>query len=459
MKKFISLFSCIAIYFSAFSQITIRTGNMPSINDTIRYSVAPTLSTLNFTKTGANFNWQYDSLGLTNQDVYNFQGLFKTPYASLILNGLPIGSYGYKVSDSIGMGGFSMRDIYSFFQNTNGAYYGVGTAFTIPISGIPIKTGGVYSDKDEIYKFPLNYNDQDSTTFEVTTPIGSGFLNFGTFKQKGYRLNKVEGWGTITTPYASNVACLKIKSVIKEVDSLKLAIPGQNPISFGFPTERVEYKWLSLTEKIPMLEVVGTMVMGNFVPNQIKYRDNYRKANASPLAPKVKFEADKYSGNITSDTFYLNNLTSPNIGTSYEWTLTPSSGFNYVKGTNNKSKNPIIVFNSAGNYTVKLMAQNIFGSSDSTAIQMLKIGNANSIQTVSTHTSFFYPNPVNNKIHFNTNNTLGATVKIFTSDGKLIRSEVIDSSNTINVSRLSQGNYIIIISQGNNIETQTFIKQ
>ena len=268
---------------SSHAQITITQANMPSLNDTIRYSNSNTL-TLDFSVTDSNYQWDYSSLKSANQDVFKFQALTSTPYASLAFTGMPIGAIGYKIADSLGQGQIAIKNIYTFFEKKSSGWSAVGTGFTP--AALPFPAGGVYKDKDEIYTFPLKYLDKDSTTFEVKTPLGNQFLQLGYYKQKGYRLNYVEGFGKITTPYASNIPCLKIKSLIVEMDSV--IVPTQN-INFGFPNTRIEYKWLSLTEKIPMLEAIGTKVAGKFTPQQVRYRDYYRaKTNLSNNSTTVQ---------------------------------------------------------------------------------------------------------------------------------------------------------------------------
>lgn len=284
MHRFLltSLLALIGIV-SSHAQITITQANMPALNDTIRYSNSNSV-TLDFSVTDSNYQWDFSSLKSLSQDVYKFQALTSTPYATLAFTGMPIGAIGYKIADSVGQGQSAIKNIYTFFEKKSSGWSAVGTGFTL--SALPFPAGGVYKDKDEIYTFPLKYLDKDSTTFEVKTPLGNQFLQLGYYKQKGYRLNFVEGYGTITTPYASNIPCLKIKSLIVEIDSF--IIPSQN-ISFGFPNIRTEYKWLSLTEKIPMLEAIGTTVAGKFTPQQVRYRDYYRaKTNLSNNSTTVQ---------------------------------------------------------------------------------------------------------------------------------------------------------------------------
>jgi hypothetical protein len=437
--------------FNAFwvsAQITINSSDMPSNGDTIRYSTA-SAGTYDFKLTGTDYHWDYSNIGINDQDLYSFKALLSTPYATLTLTGLPIGSIGYKIADSINLGTETIKDVYNFYQKTSNGWFGVGTAVTLPIQGYNFKTGGVYSDKDDIFTFDLKYDDYDSTTFRVTTPL-IAIINVGSFVQKGYRVNKVEGWGKISTPYANNINCLKVKSRVEEMDSLKVAIPTQTPISIGFPISRVEYKWLSKTEKIPMMEVTGTEIGSIFTPATIRYRDNFRNPVPSPLGPQASFTVNKDSGIAQLDTFRLINQTSPSIGNTYEWTIAPNAGVRYVKGTTSFSSNPQVVFDNAGKYSVKLKATNIAGFRDTTVTDLITIKpNPAKIQSVSTLKSIIYPNPSSDKINFNAPQLENALYAIYDLNGKMIINGVVGKSLSIDVSSFEKGKYILVLNQNN----------
>jgi len=458
MKKNLLVILVLMLAMNLAAQITITQSQMPSLNDTIRFSNSP-IGSQNFTSKGTNFFWDYRGLGISSQDIYKYQSLASTPYVQLVLTGLPFGSMGYKVADSIGGGGFNFSDIYNFFQKSNLGWFAVGTALTIPLQGTPIKTGGVYSDKDEIYNFPLNYNDFDSTSFKVTTPLGISFLNFGSFVQKGTRSTKVEGWGTISTPYAQNISCIKVKSIVREIDSLKLAIPGQQPVTIGFPITRVEYKWLSTTEKIPMLEVSGTELAGVFAPTTIRYRDNFRVVQPSPFGPNVDFTVNKNTGITKLDTFEFENLTSPNFGNTYEWTFIPSAGVRYIKNTNKSSENPIVVFDNVGTYSVKLKGTNLIGFKDTVFNNYITISaNPVSVSNLIKENNVFYPNPANQSINFLNNGFENATYKIIDFSGKIVLEGLINNALNINVSELNTGQYILFIQKENAVYTDILTK-
>ena len=91
----------------------------------------------------------------------------------------------------------------------------------------------------------------------------------GGIKQKGYRKTRVDGWGTITTPYYTTpVNCIRVRSEIHEIDSVSL-------FPIAFPRNTVEYKWLVNGDHYPALWVTSNLLPGGTETiSNIRYRDN-----------------------------------------------------------------------------------------------------------------------------------------------------------------------------------------
>lgn len=115
--------------------------------------------------------------------------------------------------------------------------------------------------------------DHDSSTFNFSTPTFSA-IPF-TYKKHGYRITDVDGWGTITTPHGTEV-CLRVVTTQYSIDTIKISALPAPFNKFGFPNYVRSYQWLTLTEKIPYLEVSGNIIGGNFTATQARYRDKLR---------------------------------------------------------------------------------------------------------------------------------------------------------------------------------------
>ena len=153
-KYFTLLFSFVA--HAIFAQITITQADMPSINDTIRFTNAP-VNSLNFvpTNTGANKTWDFSTLGYTSQEVNQYKSSFSTPYLLYFLNKI-----GLKIPD-IGFAGFQLTNMYAFYTKSALLYKNEGLGYTY--NNVPLANS--YIDDDEIYQFPLQFNRRDSSTF------------------------------------------------------------------------------------------------------------------------------------------------------------------------------------------------------------------------------------------------------------------------------------------------------
>ncbi len=275
LRKSISLASLILGPLASFCQISITSANMPSAGDTIRYSIVQNGTGFDFKTAAANTTWNFSSLKATSQGLYEYKKSNETPY---ILS-FGFAALGMKIADSLGSGQMSFQNVFTFFKKSTSKWEAVGIGFQL--GALPLPQAGKHTNTDEIYQFPLNYKDSDSATFALKIPLTAVILPIGNYFQNGNRVNTVDGWGKISTPYQSDIECIRIKSVITEMDSLAVAITGQDPINFSFPNNRTEYKWLSTTEKIPVLEVSGTEIGGTFTPTTIRYRDKYKADSSS----------------------------------------------------------------------------------------------------------------------------------------------------------------------------------
>jgi Secretion system C-terminal sorting domain len=175
------------------------------------------------------------------------------------------------VADSLpGLGAFipvSINQLYTFFEKKSSPSSFAAVAFAAKIASIPSPFN--YTKDDTWYFFPLNYGNNDSSNFALTIGIPS----FGSIKQVGYRKSRVDGYGTIVTPYYTTpVNCLRIRSEIHQIDSVSFG----TGTPFGFPQNSVEYKWLVNGGHYPALWVTTNMTGGTETIVSIRYRDNAR---------------------------------------------------------------------------------------------------------------------------------------------------------------------------------------
>lgn len=257
------------------AQISITSTNMPVSGDTARYSTASLTSVGDYTTTGANHLWDFSTIDSTGQGIRRFSPSSSTPYFFYF----PFPRYGEKTLDSVPIPAFitnflpiSIKNIYSFYKKNGTTSFNI-EGLGLTMSGIPVGTNSAGGTDDKLYFFPLNYLDRDSSIFSFSSPSFTS-IPF-TYKKSGYRITEVDGWGTITTPFGTE-QCLRVVTTQYSIDTIKINSLSPPFNKFGFPNYARSYQWLTLTEKIPYLEVNGNVVGGNFVPTQARYRDKPR---------------------------------------------------------------------------------------------------------------------------------------------------------------------------------------
>jgi hypothetical protein len=410
MKIFYTLFFvCLSCF--AFSQITITTNDMPSSGDTLRFSVADidTLTLSTYQQNGANITWDFSHLVPNSQDLNSYESASSTSYGFFFLGA---NKFGIKLIDTLDLGVAALTNIYDFYKNSSTAFEAEGRGITF--SGFPVPS--FYNDNDEIYQFPLDYNDYDSSTFDFTTNIP--FL--ATLVTTGYRINNVDAYGTIVTPYGTK-QCIRVVTDVISQDSVNITGLG----GFSFPNHVREYKWLALGEKYPMLNISGAVVGGAFVENSVTYRDIFRNIQTfNPLAPTADFVADNVMPAVIQDTITFspeNIIPLPN--NTYQWAFSPNT-VTFVNGTSNTSENPEVVFNMTGAYDVYFYVNSTFGDDDTTKIAYINAGAISTNQISEAFELKVFPNPVSNgqiNVTFNLTESADIALTLMNIQGQIVK--------------------------------------
>ncbi|MFT5723470.1 MAG: PKD repeat protein [Bacteroidia bacterium] len=416
---------------TVYGQITINKNHMPGSGDNIEFSTAVPAN-INISKTGADVTWDYTKLINLGDGVEAYITSLRTPY----LLSFGFTTFGKKLIDTIGFSQFQFKNIYSFYQNSNASYRDVGMGFQF--AALPLPQTGKHTDPDEIYVFPLEFGDKDSTTFNIEVPI-SLVIKIGSFFRVGNRVTTVDGWGKISTPYAKNIDCIRVKSVITELDSIKVSTPALN---FGQTVTRIEYKWLSTTEKIPLLTITGNVLLGNFVASSVQYRNEW--SNVEPIT--VDFESDRVSpkqGVVVS-------LTNKSVGDNltYNWSLTPTTGFKYVNGTSETAENPTLVFQDTGWYSVSLKAADKNGDNNLTKLNYIHVRDKNSsISNLNAVGLNVYPNPTSDYVTIVNNDPHASMlVELIDLTGKTVLQQTGSNQLTLTLSQQTAGIYMLRVT-------------
>jgi hypothetical protein len=242
MKKTLLFISFMIALTTGICQIVVNQNDMPSPGDTIRVSNSPDISGINYEITGVNHFWDFSELYPINQQVEAFFTVQQTPLLYQLVF-MTAANMAKPFEELDQFPGFEFSDAYEFYRNNSSDFRYVG--FAVTLNGIPVPNK--YNEPDILFKFPLNYGNQDSSmaTFNLALP---GFGYYGGWKK---RVNHVDGWGTLKTPYGE-FDVLKVKSDIYQYDSVYLDTLGT-----GFPLYReyIEYKWVGKDFGLPLCTV------------------------------------------------------------------------------------------------------------------------------------------------------------------------------------------------------------
>jgi len=258
MKQLL-LFILIGISLTSIGQITIVKGDMPSADDSIRMSKALSVQ-YDFSLTGPNYTWDFSNLTPLSQRVERYIGKSDFPllYLAVFFTKANLASE----RDDMNLLNITIKNGYNFYKNTSSSFKQVG--YGAEVNGIPTPVS--FTNSDVIYRFPMTYGNQDSSLSNWNISIPS----LATVKEWKKRVNHVDGWGNITTPYGS-FQCIRIKSEIQQMDSIYYSTGGVN---MGIPQNYTEYTWYSKSLPFPVLK--ATVSMGGLLTT-IEYSDSVRQ--------------------------------------------------------------------------------------------------------------------------------------------------------------------------------------
>ncbi len=353
---------------------------MPTAGDTSRFSVAAFDSTVLFTfaDTGANKVWNYDSIIPLRQGVREFLTSAQTPYNIS-------GKMAQKVADTIAYSGISIYDVYDFYSNSTSAFEINQRGARVPFGPLVAPITPTYADPDQVYEFPLNYLDRDSNSFNL---VFNNIFSPAYYSTSGYRINEVEAWGSMSTPYGT-FNCLKVKTDLVTYDTVSFGT-----LNFGITRHTRDYKWITPSLTYPAMILSGNVVNGVFIPVNLQYRDSVRNLPGL-FAPLALFTADT-TNIFIGDTLQMNNLSLSIIAPSFNWSVSPST-FNYVNGSTSNSAEPFFEFTDTGYYDIQLVVDNGQGRDTLLREDYIHVSSTVSIEEISKseiEQVDIYPNPL-----------------------------------------------------------------
>lgn len=151
---------------------------------------------------------------------------------------------------------------------------------------------------------------------------------------------------------------------------------------------------------------------------------------------------------------------STNCPTHWNWTLTPSTGWTFTNGSTANTQNPEILFSTPGTYYVDLISSNINGNNLNFSQDTIIVTSTLGIEQLNNEWISVYPNPTENILNIALNSTLQIKeITIYSVSGAIVK-EINEKTNVIDVSKLENGSYLLMIetNTGQTFNTR-FIKK
>lgn len=335
------------------AQIQFDQNDLPSAGDTVRRSNGLVTPGLDYSTTGPNSTWDYSTLQWITQDVDSFVSVSSTGVVySVVFVNIGINPNRANLAE-INLNAppvpvITISDAVGFYYKTSSVYEQAG--YGADLNGVP--TAVPFDNRDRIYNLPVTFGDMDSSesNYSVSLP-GIGF-----FSHEQKRVNTVDGWGTVTTPYGTFDA-LRVKSRITGRDSIYDNATG---IGFGFDNPPVtEYKWLGKSLDLPVLQINTSTNFGFEVVNNVKYLDSLRTISTGSPELSDKGSLDLFPNPVNQELHIVIDAVSDSKATLRIFSITGAEvmvpvEFTLIQGRNFISLDQQILSLENGFYSVNV---------------------------------------------------------------------------------------------------------
>jgi hypothetical protein len=336
------------------AQILITGNDMPSPGDDYIISTRSNLlGGVDPGVTGADMTWDYGDLAPEDQRTRSYVEGINSPYAlNPLLTQALLSRYGKPVNfipsqlidllNNVLGQNLSISGEYRFFQKDR------STALKADILGLQVGLGNtqlplgfIYQDPEEVYRFPLSYQDSytDSFRYELSIP------DVDTLPVRGERSVTVDGWGTLIVPL-DTFQVLRVRST--QTSNYDLSGINQLPIPlpFSIPVTQNEIVWLAKGKGEPIMRLQGFSLFGQGpVYNTLAFQDFDRRPVVNPKAITATEGCAPLPVKFLAQTQRADGLT---------WDFGDSSTSN--------AADPIHYYTERGQFQVKLTGTNEFGS-------------------------------------------------------------------------------------------------
>ena len=358
------IFSTLFLSLHSFSQATYTMSNHGGVGYSLKLTtVTSGLTSSDFSLTGANYNWDYSTLGRNSnqpESILNSDNTgYKIPFITqcTFSTGNPFAcnskwndltDIAYLELDSLSTPILTIYDVTALMSlknnvlvtNMQGAKAADSGSVVVPITS-------EFIEKDTVYVFPLNYLNQNSSKGKWEVDLSSIGRDIA-LKVSYTRTYEVEGWGELITPYKTHASVLKIKTIIDEIDSVRY-----QTFSFGIPRKTVKYTWFDPNYGMPVMEAIGQIdIFNSETITQVTYLDSSVVVGINEL----KLNELAFYPNPAKDLITISNSLKKEFNSVKIYALTGNliKEFNVLKENNTINIGDL----NKGSYIIKLLKDN-----------------------------------------------------------------------------------------------------
>jgi hypothetical protein len=268
-KRFSTLYIFIIIIivsFNSIAQPVLDSSDIIFPKQSINLRSCNNISNIDYQTTGPDVVWDYSTLITNGIYIDSFFSILNCP-TSYTLFYLLNSNIGTPDKTNLNLLNGLQQNPWNFYRKTATKFQQSGYAGEI--SGLPTPT--VYTTPDVLYKFPLKYLNRDSSIAKYTLPA-SVLVGATTIENKS-RLNVVDGWGKLITPFDTINQVLRVHSLIKIEDSITINGTGLNITT----RTQHEYKFLAKGLDWPVLQIYTNEFFGVEIVSNVFVRDTIIK--------------------------------------------------------------------------------------------------------------------------------------------------------------------------------------
>ncbi|MCB0641571.1 MAG: PKD domain-containing protein, partial [Phaeodactylibacter sp.] len=335
------------------AQITFVSDDYAQINDSYHVSQANNgLLTLDFAAAGSDMTWNFADMPYETQDDILFSNPANAGYqfSWCLTNGVIIGcasafenltNLAQPQLSELTLGPVALSNVINHMKVTGSTLENRMIGVTIDAGGFPLPVPIEYENVDTVFQFPLEYGNLDSAYGRLVLNLGDLGVDFQ-YIQDYKRVNVVEGWGNLQTPYGEFPNTIKVRTRIEQTDTVIT-----NGTTIPASSTRIEYRWFSKDFGIPVLEATGLEIAGQVVIGQVTYIDSVRCIDPTALFAYTPFFPTFDAASQSVEINFINLSTN---STTFMW--------DFGDGGTSTQENPSHTFNCPGTQEVQLIVYN-----------------------------------------------------------------------------------------------------